>query len=545
MTTHSMTSFAPSTVRSRASSRALSSTLSSSSSAAASARRGAATVRTRAWWDTFGRKSSSNTATVESGEDGDGDAKASAMTVTTTTTTTTKIKAEDSLASLSALLGEDEAEAKARAEAEAADAKRAEAQAKERASKEQRSAREKAFKKGDAMTTRIQRLQAVFLDVPLGFLDSPFEKTFSGYDLSDDTKWFKLPQEVFDKVTGERFVVLDDDDAKEFKAVNGAVEEGKEIVRQPGEFQVPVIPYPFVAVPGSYVRLNLFEPRWLTLFSKLIPGTKNGAIDGFEDTDKAGFKLRGILEGVDGRKKINLNGSRVIDAYESGDRMFDIVPGYGRLPEDSFEQTNAFGAVYRGIDGRIAGVGTMMDICAHDVVVDGKLLAVVAKGQKRFKVLRVAQTEPYVIVDAVPIEDDAGADDAAAKKVDAVNAAGVMDVMTTLNKVDPYYMEAIGLTDFSKDDLKDMNEFDLANIMLYTHPTLALKLLAMTDATKRKDVVGAAAKGVLTSLNLGFTPRKSRLLFSFVNLGVLFGIGFVLLSLRQIIEGDASGFDNF
>ena len=506
------------------------------------------TTRTRAWWDTFGRKSSSNTATVETGGDEDGDDGVRTTTTTTTRTTVSTIKAEDSLASLSALLGEDEAEAKARAEAEAADARRAEAQAKERASKEQRSAREKAFKKGDASTTRIQRLQAVFLDVPLGFLDSPFEKTFSGYDLSDDTKWFKLPQEVFDKVTGERFVVLDDDDAKEFEAVNNAAEEGKEIVRQPGEFQVPVIPYPFVAVPGSYVRLNLFEPRWLTLFSKLIPGTKTGAKDGFEDTDEAGFKLRGILEGVDGRKKINLNGSRVIDAYESGDRMFDIVPGYGRMPEDSFEATNAFGAVYRGIDGRIAGVGTMMDICAHDVVVDGKLLAVVAKGQKRFKVLRVAQTEPYVIVDAVPIEDDesiASTDDAAMRKVDDANAESVMDVMTTLNKVDPYYMEAIGLTDFSKDDLKDMNEFDLANIMLYTHPTLALKLLAMTDAKKRKAVVGAAAKGVLTSLNFGFTPRKSRLLFSFVNLGVLFGLGFVLLSLRQIIEGDASGFDNF
>ena len=68
-------------------------------------------------------------------------------------------------------------------------------------------------------------------------------------------------------------MVLDDDDAKEFKAVNGAVEEGKEIVRQPGEFQVPVIPYPFVAVPGSYVRLNLFEPRWLTLFSRSSAST--------------------------------------------------------------------------------------------------------------------------------------------------------------------------------------------------------------------------------------------------------------------------------
>lgn len=524
-------------------------------------------VRTRAsWFDAVLRR---KTTTKEKAEDASG-ADAAATTpdgrnvatedewvmrnapFESVSSSSVAIKAEDSLASLAALLGEDDGAANARESERAADERRAETLAKERAAKASRGVREKAFKKSDSMTTRIQRLQAVFLDVPLGFLDSPFEKALSGVDSGDDeTKWFKLPQEVFDKVTGERFVVLDDEEAaEEFKAANGAVEAGVEIARQPGEFQVPVIPYPFVAVPGSYVRLNLFEPRWLTLFSKLIPGTKNGGTDGFDDTDEAGFKRRGILEGIDGRKKINLNGSRVIDAYESGDRGFDIVPGFGRLPENAFEKTNAFGAVYRGLDGRIAGVGTLMDICAHDVIVDGKLLAVVAKGQKRFKVLRVAQTEPYVIVDAVPIEDSTPAamsseNAAAAKKIDVANADVVMEVMTTLNKVDPYYMEAIGLTDFSKADVKDMNEFDLANVMLYTHPTLALKLLAMTDAAKRKEVVAAAAKGVLTSLNLGFTPRKSRLLFSFVNLGVLFALGFVLLSLRRIIEGDARGFDNF
>ena len=29
----------------------------------------------------------------------------------------------------------------------------------------------------------------------------------------------------------------------------------------PGEFSIPIVPYPFVCLPGSRVRLNLFEPR--------------------------------------------------------------------------------------------------------------------------------------------------------------------------------------------------------------------------------------------------------------------------------------------
>ena len=81
------------------------------------------------------------------------------------------IRAEDSLSALSALLGEDEVEARRRREMDEADARRAEAQAEERKEKEARTGRQRAFAKSDAATSRVQRLQAVFLDVPLGMMD--------------------------------------------------------------------------------------------------------------------------------------------------------------------------------------------------------------------------------------------------------------------------------------------------------------------------------------------------------------------------------------
>lgn len=67
--------------------------------------------------------------------------------------------------------------------------------------------------------------------------------------------------------------------------------------------------------------------------------------------------------------------------------------------------TRRFGAVYRRADGKIAGVGTAMNVAAHDVVVNGKLLSVYAKGETRFRVLRVRQVNPYLVVDAVPLLD--------------------------------------------------------------------------------------------------------------------------------------------
>lgn len=503
-------------------------------------------MKTRAWWDRFGRGGADKGGT--SGDDADvakGGAAVATTTTATMTTRKTEIKAEDSLASLSAVLGVDEEAEREKREQDEADARRAEAQKRERASREERMAREKAFAKADAATTRIQRLQAVFLDVPLGVMDfmSGKDSTPGGEDLGEEPAWFKLPMEVFDKVTGERFVLLDENDKDDFLKVQKSDEE---IVRQPGEFQVPVIPYPFVATPGSYVRLNLFEPRWLTLFSKLIPckdEEKEGATTGA--TDEEGFRKRRVLRGLDGRQKIDLNDLQIIDAYEKGERTFDIVPGFGRLPEDEFLNTNAFGAVFRGLDGQIAGVGTMMEVQSHDVVVDGRLLAVCAKGKRRFKILRVAQTEPYIVVDAVPIEDDEPTSTSANEAMDIENVEKVNEVFELMNKVDPYYMEAIGLTDVSKKDVQGMNEFDLANVMLYTHPTLALKLLASTDVAKRKRVIQATAKNFKRAIELGFTSRKSRLLFSAVNFGTVFAVGFLILAIKSALDGDSSGLDNF
>ena len=459
------------------------------------------------------------------------------------------IRAEDSLSALSALLGEDEVEARRRREMDEADARRAEAQAEERKEKEARTGRQRAFAKSDAATSRVQRLQAVFLDVPLGMMDFSTMKddTPGGEDLGDEPEWFKLPTEVFDKVTGERFVV--DEESENMELIPRSSEE-EEIVRLPGEFQIPVIPYPFVATPGSYVRLNLFEPRWLTLFSKLIPNGEGVDEDSpmsssAVKTDEGEFHIergRRVLRGLDGKSKIDLNALPIMDAYEAGERQFDIVPGFGRLPEDEFVNTNAFGALFRGLDGQIASFGTMMELQSHDVVVDGRLLAVCAKGTKRFKVLRVAQTEPYIIVDAVPIEDEeSDASPADAKEaVDSVN-----EVFELMKNVDPYYMEAIGLEDVSKDDVRNMDEFDLANVMFYTHPTLALKLLACSDAAKRRRVVDASAKSFKRAIELGFTPRKSRLLSFFVNFGLLFTLGFTILAIKNALDGDASGVDAF
>ena len=514
-------------------------------------------ARARAMWDAFRRNRSTEDGSTsrdarENDDDGAGRAKGGALTATKRT-----IKAEDSINALSALLGDDERERAEREKELEADARRATELSRDKADRELRETRKKAFTRANKATDRIQRLQAVFLDVPLGMLDFQTlrDKTPGGEDLGAEPNWFKLPVEMFDKVTGERFVLEEEDEDVSVslapKNADGSEGKADEIVRLPGEFQVPCIPYPFVATPGSYVRLNLFEPRWLTLFSKLIPPTpgdeaataaSTSAMQAVK-TDEEEFRQatgRRVLRGLNGKQKIDLNTLRIIDAYETGERTFDIVPGFGRLPEDEFMNTNAFGAVFRGLDGQIAGVGTMMNVQSHDVVVDGRLLSVCAKGEKRFKILRVAQTEPYIIVDAVPIEDAAPTSESGdLASVDAVN-----EVFDLMKKVDPYYMEAIGLDNVSKRDLKDMNEFDLANVMLYSHPTLALRLLACDDVEKRRRVILASAKSFKKAIELGFTPRKSRLLTTIVNFGLLFTLGFVILSIKSALDGDASGLDN-
>jgi hypothetical protein len=92
--------------------------------------------------------------------------------------------------------------------------------------------------------------------------------------------------------------------------------------RLPGEFQIPIIPYGHVVVPGARAKLNLFEPRWLTLFSKLLKPE-----DAEEDrTILTSHEWGGSRDA----KTIDFSKVEMIADYESGERRFDIVPGANR-----------------------------------------------------------------------------------------------------------------------------------------------------------------------------------------------------------------------
>jgi hypothetical protein len=70
------------------------------------------------------------------------------------------------------------------------------------------------------------------------------------------------------------------------------------------------------------VRLNLFEPRWLILFAKLMAE-----------------KMPLVLLGT-GENRINLARDKTVQAYEAGDdEAYDIVPGRGRMDETDFVGT--------------------------------------------------------------------------------------------------------------------------------------------------------------------------------------------------------------
>ena len=343
------------------------------------------------------------------------------------------------LQSLDDLLGEDPKIIEERKADERAKAQYALQQEKKERKEETKKMYKKRFEKFQfavKQSTSIQRLQAVFLE---GFLLPNVLPSSSSRE--EKIEFFELPSEIIDPRTGDRLKAS----AKASSSSSGSTGEedattttitNSTVNRLPGEFQIPIIPYGHVVVPGARAKLNLFEPRWLTLFSKLLKPE-----DAEEDrTILTSHEWGGSRDA----KTIDFSKVEMIADYESGERRFDIVPGANRYPEDGFVGTNAFGAVYRGIDGKIAGLGVKMDIEAHDVAVDGILLSVCARASaNRFKILRVVQTEPYIIVDAVPYDDDF----ANASMDEDVSEAeqNLLDALETLKSNDNYYYEAVGL----------------------------------------------------------------------------------------------------
>ena len=125
-----------------------------------------------------------------------------------------------------------------------------------------------------------------------------------------------------------------------------------------------------------------------------------------------------------------------------------------------------------------------MEIEAHDVAVDEILLSVCARASaNRFKILRVVQTEPYIIVDAVPYDDDFAN---ASMDEDVSRLNKVLDALETLKSNDNYYYEAVGLQYDESIDWKisvkkliepEFKSFTFSEIFLYNKDDVALQIL--------------------------------------------------------------------
>jgi Lon protease-like protein len=570
--------------------------------ALSSERAGRDSVKARAWWRFGGG--------AEAAEDTE---RAAAPAEPSGTS------AKKTIDALSALLGEEDAEEEERRREEEADLARAAAQSRLEAAKAAKSERLKTYLSASTATLRAQQLQMLFLDMPIvpPFMQGAFLSAGKDAQTKTGSRRVGDPDaSVLSPYDGAWFDANIDEAAAGISLVSSPVDSkarteelfGEDLTpafvaydgeKLPGEFSVPIVPYPYVCLPGSRARLNLFEPRWLTLFAKLL------AAEGSDGS---------TLEGARDNNRIDLGRNPSVRAYEADDDgTYDIVPGKGRFDETPFVGTGAYGSLFRRADGKLAGVGTLMRVEAHDVVVDGQLLSVYAKGTSRFRVLRVRQANPYIVVDAVPMKDDAiedavgegafdgsnesearenavannivaGAateaeaasgkalasldavlgtrdeeepnadnadksdlDDRAASSRDAApaleSAKGLARVVERLIASDPYYSEAVGLDEAWRDtslrrDVFEMSDFEVANAMLYATPELALAILACEDDAKRRALTETVASGMEAAVAAGLTPRKARLFKSLGAFAVLFALGFGVACARDLVEAN-------
>lgn len=459
------------------------------------------------------------------------------------TTTTSGSGAADTLSSLSALLGESDPvalEAKEEAEAERRMAER-------EAAADARTARAEGFKSVVMATMRQQQLQMAFAHVPL----LPTLKSPLGNGPADtaEVQFFDLPA-AGTAPNGE------------LSQSGSAAEE-----RLPGEFTIPVVPYPYAAMPGARVGLSLYEPKWLTLFSKLLAG-------GPDSTDPPG-----VLTGATSATRIDVTRIPACQAYESGDPTGgtgsieggpNFVPGIGRMDETGFVGTNVFGAVYitvapgAGAEGasgdgqRLAAVGTMMNTVAHDVVGGGRLLQVYAQGERRFRILRVRQAEPYIVVDAVFLDDDE--EEAAAAEAASVAATTTTEatdackeavrtfeeLLGRLRERDSEFVQAVGLAEVKRTDLDDAlgqaGVFGVANALLYSKPAQALAVLASVSPTERAARVKEACDSTNTALALGATPHNKARLQTASSFAAVFFAGVAISVIKNaVLAAMASG----
>ena len=225
-----------------------------------SSRAGRDSVKARAWWKFGGG--------AEAAEDTE---RAAAPAEPSGTS------AKKTIDALSALLGEEDAEEEERRREEEADLARAAAQSRLEAAKAAKSERLKTYLSASTATLRTQQLQMLFLDMPIvppfmqgAFLSAGKDAQTTSTNVADasalspyDGAWFDA--NVDEAADGIALVSSPVDSKARTEELFGedltpafVAYDGEKL---PGEFSVPVVPYPYVCLPGSRARLNLFDPR--------------------------------------------------------------------------------------------------------------------------------------------------------------------------------------------------------------------------------------------------------------------------------------------
>ena len=160
-----------------------------------------------------------------------------------------------------------------------------------------------------------------------------------------------------------------------------------------GEFSVPVVPYLYVCLPGPRAA----QPVRAALADALRQAA------GAEGSDGS------TLEGARDNNRIDLLRNSLFErTRRTTTWTYDIVPGKGRLTETPFVGAGVVGRCSAARDGKLAGVGTLMRVEAHDVVgVDGQLLGRPPRARPGSGCCASGRQNPYIVVDAVPMKDDA------------------------------------------------------------------------------------------------------------------------------------------
>lgn len=126
----------------------------------------------------------------------------------------------------------------------------------------------------------------------------------------------------------------------------------------PSRKELPIFPLNVVALPNATVPLQIFEPRYRVLFNTLL--------DGAENVDE------GLVQ-----------------------------------KESPFVGTRKFGMCFVTRDGRMASIGTTLEIQQHVTESDGRIY-VTQKGIERFEIKKVVREKPVLVceVEVLPEDND-------------------------------------------------------------------------------------------------------------------------------------------